>query len=258
MLLRSRQLPPVLPPSASDGSEVADAVAVVPEVPSASGNVEELSSAETAESVVVDNAAEDASSSNTSPALRVRLREPVTVLPKTPGGLYVPFPKVVIPAEGDKKQKIAKQTQGTMFDRLETVQIPDEWVEDTPSPSDLQEKLEELYDAQTFLVDSYADVGVVLKNIFLVKLGFCLITIRDPRQFDFSCLLPKHMLGSNKTGCLVRMPPLLSFQRDEVMQSILSVCYYFLFFSLFPAFVFFFVFLLVSPLSSFYFTIANL
>ena len=94
-----------------------------------------------------------------------------------------------------------------------------------PSPSNLKGKLNELYNAQTILVDTYADVPGILKTLGNMELGFCLVSIRDPRKFDFRCLLAKNLVGGSKAACLVRMPPLLSLQRDDVLKSIMKVAF---------------------------------
>lgn len=149
----------------------------------------------------------------------------IDILPTTPGPLFVDFSQQKLPAAGDKKEKLVKQSNQNVWFRLSKVKIPLDWHEVVPSPSDLKDKLNELYNAQTILVDTYADVPTVLKTLGNMKLGFCLVSIRDPRKFDFSCLLAKNLVGSSKAACLVRMPSLLSLQRDDVLRNIMKVAF---------------------------------
>lgn len=150
----------------------------------------------------------------------------VSELPTTPGKLFVEFLPEMTEAEGTKKAKVIKQSSLLLFKRMDRVVVPADWTQETPTSGDLHDKLIELYKAQTFLIDSYSEVAPLLRKLGNMKLAFGLVTIRDPTQFDFGCLTLINMLGSNKAGCLVRLPPMKSLTRDHVVAQILSVFWF--------------------------------
>ena len=189
---------------AADGDEGSDGAAV----DDASGSITEI------QEVHVDSLVDPLPSTHL---------EIVTELPTTPGDLFVEFQAEMSSPEGDKNAKIIKKSQLSAFKRLNRVIVPAAWIQDCPSPSELFDKMAELYDAQTKLVVSYADVGALLNRIGNIELGFCLVTIRDPRQLDFRCLTAPNLVGSNRAGCLVRMPPMKSLCRDDILTRMIEV-----------------------------------